>query len=79
MKNIKKEKVPRELLQKITRISAHGLVLVVVTFLGLYLGMYIDKVTGLAPNFTFLFLIVGIVLGFKGFIQETITERKAKR
>jgi F0F1-type ATP synthase assembly protein I len=79
MKKIKKEKVPRELLQKITRISAHGLVLVVVTFLGLYLGMYLDKVTGLAPNFTFLFLIVGIVLGFKGFIQETITERKAKR
>ena len=79
MKKIKKEKVPRELLQKITRISAHGLVLVVVTFLGLYLGMYIDKVTGMAPNFTFLFLIVGIVLGFKGFIQETITERRAKR
>jgi len=79
MKNIKKEKVPRELMQKIARISAHGLVLVVVTFLGLYLGMYIDKVTGLAPNFTFLFLIVGIVLGFKGFIQEAITERGAKR
>jgi len=79
MKKIKKEKVPRELLQKITRISAHGLVLVVVTFLGLYLGMYIDKVTGMAPNFTFLFLIVGIILGFKGFIQETITERRAKR
>ena len=79
MKNIKNEKVPRELLQKITRISAHGLVLVVVTFLGLYLGMYIDKVTGMAPNFTFLFLIAGIILGFKGFIQETITERKAKR
>ena len=79
MKKIKKEKVPRELVQKITRISAHGLVLVVVTFLGLYLGMYIDKVTGLAPNFTFLFLIVGIILGFKGFIQETITERRAKR
>jgi F0F1-type ATP synthase assembly protein I len=79
MKKIKKEKIPRELLQKITRISAHGLVLVVVTFLGLYLGMYVDKVTGLAPNFTFLFLIVGIILGFKGFIQETITERRAKR
>lgn len=79
MKKIKKEKVPRELMQKITRISAHGLVLVVVTFLGLYLGMYIDKVTGLAPNFTFLFLIVGIVLGFKGFIQEAVTERRAKR
>jgi F0F1-type ATP synthase assembly protein I len=79
MKDIKKEKLSRELLQKIARISAHGLVLVVVTFLGLYLGMYIDKLTGLAPNFTFLFLIVGIILGFKGFIQEAITERRARR
>lgn len=79
MKKIRKEKFPRELMQKITRISAHGLVLVVVTFLGLYLGIYIDKVTGLAPNFTFLFLIIGIVLGFKGFIQEVIAERRAKR
>ena len=79
MKNIKKEKLSRELLQKIARISAHGLVLVVVTFLGLYLGMYIDKVTGLAPNFTFLFLIAGIILGFKGFIKEAISERGTKR
>lgn len=79
MKNMKKEKFSRELLQKITRISAHGLVLVIVTFLGLYAGMYVDKVTGLAPNFTFLFLIAGIILGFKGFIQEAISERRAKR
>jgi hypothetical protein len=79
MKEIKNEKVPRELLQKIARISAHGLVLVVVTFLGLYLGMYIDKVTGLTPNFTFLFLIAVIILGFKGFIQEAISERGVKK
>jgi hypothetical protein len=31
----------------------------------------------MAPNFTLLGLIVGIALGFKGFIQEVIAERKA--
>jgi hypothetical protein len=33
--------------------------------------------TGMTPNFTFVCLIVGIALGFKGFIQEVIAERKA--
>jgi len=32
----------------------------------------------MAPNFTLLLLIVGIVLGFKGFIEEVILERRAK-
>jgi hypothetical protein len=34
--------------------------------------------TGMAPNFTFVCLIVGVGLGFKGFIQELLIERKAK-
>jgi F0F1-type ATP synthase assembly protein I len=46
------------------------------TFLGLYAGVYLDRITDMAPNFTFLGLIVGIVLGFKGFIQEAIIERR---
>jgi len=31
----------------------------------------------MAPNFTMVGLILGIVIGFKGFIQEVIVERKA--
>jgi len=49
------------------------------TFLGLYGGMELDKALGMAPNFTMLGLVVGIALGFKGFIHEVVIERKVKR
>ena len=79
MKRIKtkKEKIERALANRITRISGYSIVLVTMTFLGLYGGMELDKMTGMTPNFTFACLIIGIVLGFKGFIQEVIAERKA--
>jgi hypothetical protein len=32
----------------------------------------------MAPNFTLLLLILGIVLGFKGFIQEVVIERRKR-
>ncbi|HQG32591.1 MAG TPA: AtpZ/AtpI family protein [Deltaproteobacteria bacterium] len=80
MKELKKkrEKVPRALANRLSRISAYSLVLVIMTFLGLYAGLWLDRLTGMAPNFTLLLLIVGIVLGFKGFIEEVILERRAK-
>ena len=79
MKRTKRENVSREEKNRICRISGYSLVLVTMTFLGLYGGMYIDKVLGMAPNFTMIGLVVGIVLGFKGFIQEVVNERKVKR
>ena len=78
MKKTKKEKIPRALANRLSRISAYSLVLVIMTFLGLYLGLWLDKVTGMAPNFTLLFLISGIAVGFKGFIQEVIIERRGR-
>ena len=79
MKRIKtkKDKIERALANRLSRISAYSLVLVAMSFLGLYGGMYLDKVLGMAPNFTMVGLILGIVIGFKGFIQEVIAERKA--
>jgi hypothetical protein len=79
MKGMKKEKMNREVTNRICRISGYSLVLVAMTFLGLYGGMYLDKALGMAPNFTMLGLLAGIALGFKGFIQEVIIERKARR
>lgn len=75
---MKREKLSKELLSKFSRISAHGIILVVVTFLGLSLGLYLDKVTHMAPNFTLVFLVIGVVLGFKGFIDEVVRERRVK-
>jgi len=47
-------------------------------YLGLYLGLYLDKLTGMAPNFTLVFLCMGVVLGFKGFVEEVVKERRAR-
>jgi F0F1-type ATP synthase assembly protein I len=73
---MKRYQMPRTLLTRISRISAYSFVLVIMTFLGLYGGIYLDRVTNMAPNFTFIGLIAGVILGFKGFIQEAIIERR---
>jgi F0F1-type ATP synthase assembly protein I len=75
----KKDKIEKALANRISRISAYSLVLVTMTFLGLYGGMYLDRVFGMAPNFTMIGLVAGIALGFKGFIEEVVIERKVKR
>jgi F0F1-type ATP synthase assembly protein I len=68
--------LPRSLVKRITRISAYSFVLVIMTFVGLYAGVYLDRVTNMAPNFTFIGLLAGVILGFKGFIQELLIERR---
>jgi hypothetical protein len=79
MKRMKKEKIGKALANRLARISGYSLVLVTMTFLGMYGGMYLDKTLNMAPNFALLGLVVGIVLGFKGFIEEVVIERKVKR
>jgi F0F1-type ATP synthase assembly protein I len=79
MKRMKKEKIEKALANRLSRISAYSLVLVAMTFLGMYGGMYLDRTLGMAPNFTLIGLVAGIALGFKGFIQEVVIERRVKR
>ena len=50
MKKTKRFKIPRALANRLTRISAYSIVLVAMTFLGLYTGLWLDKITGMAPN-----------------------------
>jgi F0F1-type ATP synthase assembly protein I len=71
-------KIPRKIMNRVARISALSFVLVIMTFLGLYVGLYIDQITHMAPNFTLLGLVIGIVLGFRGFIHEAIVERRGQ-
>ncbi len=73
---VNKDILSRVFTFRVVRISAYGLVLVVSSFAGLYLGIYLDHVTNMTPNFTLVGLILGIVVGFKGFIEETLRERK---
>jgi F0F1-type ATP synthase assembly protein I len=76
MKRLVKDSMSRQLTRRIARISALSFVLVIMTFLGMYAGSYIDQITQMAPNFTMLGLIIGLVLGFKGFIEEVLVERR---
>ncbi len=75
---VERERLPLSVANRIARISSHGLVLVIMTFLGLYLGVYLDGVTGMAPNFTLVGFILGVILGFRGFVKEAIIERKGQ-
>ena len=79
MKRRIRDVINREDRNRVCRISSYSLVLVTMTFLGLYLGMELDKALNMAPNFMLVGLVAGIALGFKGFIHEVIVERKARR
>ena len=68
---MKKDKIDRKLLNTIARVSSQGLILVILSFLGLYAGIYLDGIFNIAPNMTFLFLMVGISIGFFGFVRES--------
>ncbi len=76
MARILKDRVSQALLKRLARLSALSFILVIMTFIGLYAGMYIDRLTHMTPNFTFLGLVLGIALGFKGFVDEVVTERR---
>ncbi|HDP24965.1 MAG TPA: AtpZ/AtpI family protein [Deltaproteobacteria bacterium] len=79
MKRTIRDVINREDRNRVCRISSYSLVLVTMTFLGLYGGMELDKALNMTPNFMLVGLVAGIALGFKGFIQEVVIERKAKR
>ena len=59
--------ISREIYNKLARLSAQGIILVALTFLGLILGNEIDEAMGLIPTFSVLFLVIGFGLGIKGF------------
>jgi ATP synthase protein I len=44
--------------------SSLGINLVVSTFIGLGIGLFIDKYTKTTPLFTLIFLLLGIIAGF---------------
>jgi ATP synthase protein I len=47
--------------------STLGLTIVIATFIGLALGLWLDRVFNTTPWLTVIFLIVGIIAGFRNF------------
>ncbi len=62
--------ISRDLYNKLARLSSQGIILVILTFIGLLVGVEIDSNTGMIPAFTIVFIFVGFSLGIWGFYRE---------
>lgn len=58
-------------------LSTVGIALVAATLIGLAMGYYLDKWLGTGPWLTLIFLVMGIVSGFRN--VYILTERELKR
>ncbi|PKL90495.1 MAG: hypothetical protein CVV21_12565 [Candidatus Goldiibacteriota bacterium HGW-Goldbacteria-1] len=61
----------REGLKSLGTLGTLGFTLVICTFAGLGIGLLLDKLTGLKPVFTIIFLLFGIVSGFVNIFVKT--------
>ncbi len=64
-----------EMLKAIGTLGSLGFTLVLSTFTGLFLGIWLDKITGLKPLFTIGLLLFGIIAGFIKIFKETIKKQ----
>jgi ATP synthase protein I len=62
--------IDKEYWQSLSRAWMMGLQLVSATFIGLLMGIFLDKWLGTKPWLTIVFLILGIVAGFKNVFRE---------
>lgn len=66
----------RSVLKHLLGASMVGLNLVISTFVGLAIGYFLDKFLGTKPWLTLIFLLLGIVSGFRDLIRIAINESK---
>jgi len=58
------------LFKQLGKLSLIGIELVVATFIGLAIGLYLDRLFDSAPWLTIAFLIFGIAAGFRNIFRE---------
>lgn len=64
------EKQTKGLFGQLAKVSIIGIEMVVSTFVGLIMGIYLDKWLETKPWLTIVFLIFGIVAGFRNIFRE---------
>ena len=55
---------------QLAKLSIIGIEMVVSTFIGLAIGIYLDNKFETAPWLTVVFLIIGIIAGFRNIFRE---------
>ena len=63
---------------ELMRASTVGLNLVAATFVGLAIGYFLDKLFGTRPYLTIIFLILGIIAGFRELVRMAKRDNKDK-
>jgi ATP synthase protein I len=75
----------RKLIRMLGVLSTVGLTLVFATVIGLYIGLKLDQWFGTSPWFTAIFLLLGIIAGFRNLFvyakrsQNTFDEDNEKK
>lgn len=62
--------IDKDYRDSLLRASLLGIHLVATTFVGLAVGYFLDRWLGTTPWLTMLFLVLGIVAGFKNMFEE---------
>mgnify|MGYP006279246015 CR=1 FL=1 len=68
--------IDKDYWNSLLRASLLGIHLVVTTFVGLAVGYYLDKWLDTKPWLTMVFLLLGIIAGFKNMFQEVKSIQK---
>ncbi|MDO8426425.1 MAG: AtpZ/AtpI family protein [Deltaproteobacteria bacterium] len=64
-----KDNGERGFFKNLAMLSSMGITMVASTFIGLLIGIYLDKFFSTKPVFTIIFLILGIAAGFKSMFE----------
>jgi len=67
----------RQLFRSLGFLSSVGISMVAATFIGLAMGYYLDKWLDTSPWFTLIFLVIGIIAGFRNIF--ILTGRELRR
>ena len=67
----------KQLFRTLGFLSSVGISMVVATFIGLAMGYYLDKWLGTDPWMTLVFLLIGIISGFRNIF--ILTSRELRR
>ena len=73
------DKETRRSLIQVANISSMGIALGLTIFGCFFIGLYLDRKLGTTYFFTFLFLLIGILAGFKniyGLIKKSLSDEK---
>ena len=63
---------PSEAMELFGNVATIGMQLVAATFIGLAMGYYLDKWLGTEPGMLILFLLLGIITGFRDVYREAM-------